>query len=175
MITYGGPSTAPEEPSAESAKIPESLVILDFLAELFPAARLLPADPVQRANARLFIALFETQFFDAFKQVLLAAADPIVLVDAFAALQARLPPTGFAVGAWSMADIAVIPFFVRVLMLLEHEIGKYPLGAGKKALAELQQPRFARLMKYIEDAKAQPSFKKTYDAVSWSFLGGGIL
>ena len=38
--------------------------------------------------------------------------------------------------------------------------------AGKKALAELQQPRFARLMKYIEDAKAQPSFKKTYDAVS---------
>ena len=148
-----------------SAKIPESLVIIEFIADLFPEARLLPATPLKRAETRLFINAFETRFFDAFKDVIFFGKSTSILLDAFAEMQARLPPAGFAVGEFSLADVAVVPVFLRVILLLENEIGKYPLGEGKKAAEALQEPKFARLAKYMKDVKARPSVTKTYDEV----------
>ena len=46
---FGSPKSDPEHPSPESEKIAESLVMLEFVADLYPETGLLPKDPVQRA------------------------------------------------------------------------------------------------------------------------------
>lgn len=54
-LTYGGPSVNPEDPSPLSAKITESNVILEFLADLYPDSGLLLKDPVLPAKVRFFV------------------------------------------------------------------------------------------------------------------------
>lgn len=166
-ITYGGPKVSPDAPSDASVKLAESLVILEFLADLFPSAGLLPADPVARAKARFFISVFDSKVFEGFKNAIFMGKPLSELLDALAALQALLPPTGFAAGgsALTIADMAAAPFLGRIYMLLAHELGNYPLGEGKKALDVLKGERFARLNEYMEDIKAQPCWKATWDEV----------
>ena len=72
-ITYGGPKGKPDEPSPESFKLRESLVILEFLADLFPEAGLLPTDPVLRAKARLFANDVDAHVFEGFKAYFFSA------------------------------------------------------------------------------------------------------
>ena len=121
---------------------------------------------MQLAQARLFAALFDGKVFEAFKNYFfMATATASDLLDALDFVQGRLPETGFAVGEFSIADVAAAPFLVRILLLLEHDIGRYPAGDGKKTFEALQRPRFARLSKYIADLKARPSFQASYDEV----------
>lgn len=121
---------------------------------------------MQLAQARLFAALFDGKVFEAFKNYFfMATATASDLLDALDFVQGRLPETGFAVGEFSIADVAAAPFLVRILLLLEHDIGRYPAGDGKKTFEALQKPRFARLSKYIADLKARPSFQASYDEV----------
>ncbi|KAL1941828.1 hypothetical protein VTO73DRAFT_6828 [Trametes versicolor] len=166
-ITYGGPKHASEDPSPEAAKINESTVILEFLADIFPEAKLLPTDPVQRAQARLVIATWEAKGFEGFKDFFFmyaqATSPEKTLLDGLDAFQARLPATGFAVGEWSNADSAVAPFLLRAELLLKNDLGTYPVGEGKKLYEVLQGPRFARLRKYLEDVKEHPTIKTTWD------------
>jgi glutathione S-transferase len=49
---------------------------------------------------------------------------------------------------------------------LHNDIGAYPEGESKKVIEALSSPQFARFAKYVEDLKARPSFKKTWDEVS---------
>ena len=175
----------PDEPSPLSVKLAESLVLLEFLADLYPAAALMPTDPVLRARARFFVNTFETRVYpDAFLDFFFRAAPRATLLDALAALQALLPPLPdgpegegdksgegegggrgpFAVGRWSIADMAVAPFLARIWMFLEHDMGKNSLEDGRAALAELREgSRFARLRRYVEDVQARPSFRATWD------------
>ncbi|KAJ2993114.1 hypothetical protein NUW54_g7778 [Trametes sanguinea] len=164
-ITYGGPKCSPEDPSPESAKINESLVILEFLADLFPEAGLLPSDPVARAQARLFVAATDGPLFEGFRAFFFQYAEGSdqTLLKAFQMIQGRLPPTGFAIGEWSNADIATAPMLVRIRLLLKHDMGKYPVGEGVKLFEILQGPKFARLTKYIDDVQQWPTFKSTWD------------
>jgi glutathione S-transferase len=166
-ITYGGPKVKPDHPSPESVKLNESLVILEFLADIFPSSGLLPADPVQRAKARLFINVFETKVFEGFKGFFFMGAPASQLLDALDALQNALPgKDGFAVGGkWCIADMAAAPFLARIEMLLKHDLGTYPVGEGKKTFEALHAEKFARYRRYLEDLKAQPSFKATWDEV----------
>ncbi|KAM5541828.1 hypothetical protein V8D89_004557 [Ganoderma adspersum] len=182
-IAYGGPAVPPDEPSPLSVKLAESLVLLEFLADLYPAAALLPTDPVLRARARFFINTFEARVYpDAFLDFFFRAAPRATLLDALAALQALLPPLPdgpegdkggeregegegpFAVGWWSIADMATAPFLARIFMFLAHDMGKNSLEDGRAALAELREgSRFARLRRYMEDVHARPSFRATWD------------
>ncbi|KAI0666284.1 thioredoxin-like protein [Trametes maxima] len=163
-ITYGGPKTSPDQPSPESVKINESLIIVEFLADLFSEAKLLPSDPLLRTKARLFANVIETKVLDALKAFFMYGdGAEKTLYEAFETLQARLPATGFAVGEWSTADIAAGPYLTRIYMLLKNDIGKYPAGKGVEVYKTLQGPKFARLSKYIEDIKQYPSFKATWD------------
>ena len=169
-LTYGGPKTAPERPSPESAKLSESLALIEFVADVFPESNLLPADPVLRARARMINVYFDTRFFPVFWDFFLEGKPGADLLGALETMQSLLPETGFAVGPeWSIADIAVAPFLVRVVMLLEHDLGKQSAEEGSKALLALRTPRFARLMKYIEDAKEWSSFKATFDEVGFFY------
>ncbi|KIP05388.1 hypothetical protein PHLGIDRAFT_119903 [Phlebiopsis gigantea 11061_1 CR5-6] len=165
-ITYGGPKVSPDTPSDESVKLAESAVILEFLADLFPDAGLLPADPVARARARFFLTVVDTKGFEGFREFIFLGHAMAPLIDGYAALQALLPPAGgFALGgdALTIADMAFAPFLARTYLLLSVDLGKFPAGEGKKAYAILTSPRFARLQQYLQDVKANPYWKATWD------------
>ncbi|KAI0027541.1 hypothetical protein K488DRAFT_81085 [Vararia minispora EC-137] len=162
-VAYGGPIVSPEEPSPESVKIAESAVLLEFAADLYP--HLLPPSPAERARARFVIDAAATKAIPAFFEfVFRGPGDPEALVTAFDAFQQLLPPEGFAVGNWSIADAAIAPFIGRLELALRNDVGKYAPEDGKKVYAELfQSPRFARLQKYWQDVSSRESWKSTFD------------
>ena len=153
----------------------ESIVILEFLNETFPTAHLLPSDPILRANARIFISILDHKLFEGYRDFFFIGSSPATgLLAAFETLQQRLPPIEkgrFAVGEWSIADIAAGPLLVRIVMMLEHDLGKYNKGEGPKTLEVLRGPKYQRIMQYLEDVKEWPSFKTTWDEVSVASTG----
>ncbi|KAH9917116.1 thioredoxin-like protein [Epithele typhae] len=167
---------SPADLPASTIRMNESLPILEFLADALPAANLFPADIVARARVRAFISRFEAGFAKAFEAVLFRGEHPQALLDALAQYQDELvgvqrrfadEPTGseggFVFGEWSMAEIAAVPFLVRALMCLEHDIGKYPAGEGRKVWEEYaSSEKFARMRKYMVDVSARPALKVTW-------------
>lgn len=164
-IAYGGPEVPANQPSPESTKIAESLVLLEFVNDLYPAANLLPQDPVLRAKARFFIDAVSTKFNPAyFSFVMRGDGTTESLFKAFEDIQALLPPTGFAVGDWSIADAALVPFIARAFVGLKNDLGAYPVGEGPKALdAIYSSPKLKRFRQYWKEASSRPAFTATFD------------
>ncbi|KAG6816134.1 hypothetical protein H0H87_008446 [Tephrocybe sp. NHM501043] len=169
-IAYGGPAVAPDEPSPDSEKLAESLVLLEFIADL--SGNLLPADPVKRAKARFFIDAVSNTI-QPLLQALIVRGEPVdKLLEAIEKLQKLLPTEGFAVGPeFSIADAALAPFLARLEVALQNDIGAYDEGTGIKAFETLTtDARFARYQKYFADIKAKESFQKTFHPVRPSIL-----
>ncbi|GJE93711.1 glutathione S-transferase family protein [Phanerochaete sordida] len=164
-IAYGGPDVPADQPSPESVKLNESLVLVEFIADLFPESGILPADPVLRAKARLFIDAVSTKFGPAQAAVLHNGADPEPLVQALEALQALLPEQGFAIGEFSAADIAIAPFLARAELNLENDLGGYPegKGEGQRILSLIRSPRLARWQEYSKAVQSHPAVASTFD------------
>ena len=164
---YGGPKLQPgDSPSPDLPQLGESLIILEFLADTFPVARLLPSDPFLRAKARLFCRAAEEKYLVAFGGFFFKQAPKETLLDAVEHIQGLLPPTGFAVGDWSIADAALLPFYLRTLTLLEVNPPTLAPDNAAEVFATLTgSPRFARIRKYLEDNMARPSAAKTWDPV----------
>ncbi|KZT66635.1 hypothetical protein DAEQUDRAFT_674641 [Daedalea quercina L-15889] len=172
-IAYGGPQVPPDQPSLESVKLTESLVLLEFVADLYPNAYLLPVDPVQKARARFFIDAVSTKLVPAWMGVLRKGTPEAsqAFLDAVEFIQRLLPAQGFAVDAFSLADISVAPFLARAHVALANEIGAYEVGEGKRILEALQQSRFARFQKYWADLQARLSFQATFNEVRRGYVG----
>ncbi|KAI0649012.1 thioredoxin-like protein [Trametes meyenii] len=161
-IAYG-PKSPSGKPPAESDKLFESLALLEFLADIYPEAKLLPTDPVLRAKARAFTMLYQTHVDDAFRQTFFFAQPACdTLLAALEQLQAVLPPVGFAAGEWSIAEAAVVPFLERLRLYLDVGLGRYSKEDGGKMRSAFAGARLARLRKYLDDAREHPSFKKTW-------------
>jgi stringent starvation protein A len=82
--------------------LPESEVIMAYLEERFPATPLLPADPAERARARLLVHRFDANLGDdyyAFRR-----GEPNALASRLAQLE---------VGQSLFADIAYVPWVIR--------------------------------------------------------------
>jgi len=167
-VAYGGPTVSPDHPSEDSQKIAESLVLIEFVADLYPDSPLLPKDPVLRAKARFFIDTVSTKFIPGYIGSL-ARGQPFEGVFAgVEAIQSLLPPEGkgkYAVGdEFTVADAAILPFIARMEVSFANDIGSYPQGEGKKAYAVLEtDPKYARFRQYFSDLKERESFKKTFD------------
>lgn len=153
----------PDEPSPESQKLRESLALIEFVADTFPESKLLPADPFLRARARTFISLYHSYIHEQFMNVFFRGV-PVTdgFFQAFETLQSALPPTGFAVGEWSLAETAVGPFLARIMLYLDAGFGWYSEADRETMRAEFASARFARLQQYIQDIRARPSFAKTW-------------
>ncbi|KAG6899649.1 hypothetical protein C0993_008329 [Termitomyces sp. T159_Od127] len=164
-ITYGGPIVPPDNPSPESIKIAESLVILEFIADISKPGTLLPTDPVLRAKARFFIDTVSNTIGTTFVAVTLRGEPMEKVLASVEKIQSLLPPEGYAVGPeFTIADAAVVPFFARLELILEEDIGAFDVGVGPKTLQILNtDPKFARFRKYFAAIKARESFKKTFD------------
>ena len=159
---------SPDQPSPDSTKLVESLVLVEFIADLYPESGILPKDPVLRAKARLFVDAVSTKLGPAQAAVIHNGGDPEQLVKAYEHLQALLPPQGFAIGEFSVADIAVAPFFARLELNLANDLGGFPEGKGEgpKILELLQSPKLARIQEYSKALLSHPSVASTFDKVS---------
>ncbi|TFK84947.1 hypothetical protein K466DRAFT_495672, partial [Polyporus arcularius HHB13444] len=167
-LMYGGnETTPPERPSPDSVLLHESLVLLEFIADLFPDARLLPTDPVQRAKARLFMSIVGEKIPSDNALWITNRDDGSSLLQTLETLQGMLPDEGFVVGKWSIADAAFIPSLLFIDVFANSGVGYWvKLERGEKVQAELESPRFARLRRYVDDWKERPSLKTTWDEVS---------
>ena len=151
-------------------KIQESLIINEFIADLFPSAELLPTDPALRAKARLFVQTVDSAFLPAFVGFAFLGAPAEGLYAVLEKLQGLLPPEGgFVVGKWSLADAAFAPLIMRLETILSMNVPTItPPGAAEKMLKTLRSERFARLQQWKRDIVARPSMAKTYDEVCGS-------
>lgn len=165
-ITYGGPDVPSDEPSPESEKLSESVPLLEFIADIYPKANLLPTDPILRAKARRIISLYENYVHDAFKAAVFLGQPAEGLLQALGKFQSALPPTGFAVGEYSIADCAVAPFLVRMVLFFRRGLGGYTYEERDKVRQALAGEKYARFSKYIQDLTERPSFQIGWDEVS---------
>lgn len=160
----------PEHPSPDAAKITESLVLVEFVADIAPKSGLMPSDPVDRARARFFIDTVSTKTVPGFFSFVMKGEAPDALYAGLQAIQELLPKEGgFALGGsqFTVADAAVAPFLGRTDLLLRNEYGKYTLGEGNKVHKEIfEGEKFARLQQYFKDITARDSWKQTFFPVS---------
>ncbi|XP_006463623.1 hypothetical protein AGABI2DRAFT_194394 [Agaricus bisporus var. bisporus H97] len=163
VIAYGGPQTPHDDPSPESIKIAESLVLVEFVNDL-SGGKLLPTDPVLRAKARLFIETISPKVISAFFGPCLRGDDPQMVVQAIELLQNLVPEgDGFAVGDWSIADAAVVTLLARTELAFENDYGSYDQGMGKKAWDEvMNDAKFERFRRYYAAVKARKSFQESF-------------
>ncbi|KDQ53770.1 hypothetical protein JAAARDRAFT_197211 [Jaapia argillacea MUCL 33604] len=165
-IAYGGPPVPPSQPSPESTKLAESLILLEFVADLFPTSHLLPKSPVQRAKARFFIDAVSTKFLPKFLGFVVRgkAEGGEALYKAIEELQALIEGK-YALGdEWSIADAALTPFLARLELSLRKGFGGFKEGEGTKLLGRLKEgTKFEVFWKYFENVTQRESFKKTFD------------
>lgn len=107
--------------------LPESGVIDEYLEERYPDPALLPDDPGERAVARLLVFRFD-DFGDpyyAFRRGEPGAED--ALHTALRGLDALLGGTPFLSGrAFGLADVAYLPWLVRLRDLLGFSLAPFP-------------------------------------------------
>ncbi|KZV74998.1 hypothetical protein PENSPDRAFT_731949 [Peniophora sp. CONT] len=163
-IAYGGPKVPADQPSQESVKLTESNVLLEFLADIYPSAGLLPKDPVQRAKARFFIEKVNTALKPAWAEFQARKGSKEPFLAGLEAVQSLLPESGFAIGEWSIADASVAPIIGRAEVALREDLGSWAAGEGTALYKEIfEGERFARLAKYWRDNQARESWKKTFN------------
>lgn len=101
----------------EGLVLPESAVIMHYLDERFPEPPLLPADPAERALARLHIERFDDVSDPYYALRRGESADRFH--SALAALDAQLEAQPFLTGReYGLADIAYAPWLLRARSLL---------------------------------------------------------
>ncbi len=139
-------------------RIYESAIINEYLDEVFPEPPLMPIDPLERAQARIWIDHCDSRFSTASWNHMKAADDPDKLAEAQKALQdcfrfmetAGLRELGDG-PYWlgdriSLVDIQYIPFFQRYL--------------DENGRAEIP-PDCSRLHHWVDTMSRRPSFVAT--------------
>ena len=167
-IAYGGPQVSPDQPSPESAKIAESLVLLEFVADLFPNSKLLSKDPVERAKARFFIDAVSNKVPGNWFAHMARGESSDALIAGLEFIQDLLPDgKKYALGDdFTIADAAIAPFLARIETTMKNDIGVFKSGEGKKTWEQIfTSPKFEKFQKYFENIKSRDSFKSTWDEV----------
>jgi RNA polymerase-associated protein len=124
----------------------ESNIINEYIDDRFPHPQLMPADPVMRARARLFLYRFEQELFSHIepveKNLKTAEKSRAVIRDNLVQIAPVFARQKFMLGdEFSMLDVAIAPLLWR----LDH----YGIVLPKQA---------APLMKYAERIFTRPAF-----------------
>jgi glutathione S-transferase len=111
----------------DGPSLPESVVIMEFLEERYPDPPLLPADPADRAFVRLLIFRDDelTSPYYALRRGEDGARERFdAVLGRFDALLGERPYLGGA--EYGMADIALVPWFLRARDMLGVELDGFP-------------------------------------------------
>jgi glutathione S-transferase len=108
--------------------LPESAVVDEYLEERYPEPPLLPADPGERAAARLLVFRFDDTLGDPYYA--LRRQDPGAdawLAEGIAALETLLRATPFLTGGrFGLADVSYLPWLLRLRGLMGFSLEPYP-------------------------------------------------
>lgn len=157
-----------DQPSAESFKLAESLVILEFIADLFPASGLLPSDPIERAKVRFFVDAAATKLDSPFFNFFVFGKGTDEVIALFKEVQSLLAPgSPFAVGnKFTIADAALAPILVRLELVSEANFGQ-ATDDDKKRVREAYEGETLRVLReYFSTIKSRESFKTLKTKVS---------
>ncbi len=106
--------------------LPESAVIMEYLEERYPEPALLPADPAERALARLWIFRHD-DFTRPYYALRRGEEDAPALLDAeLGKLDAALSEREFLAGEFGLADIAYVPWVLRARDTLGVSLDAFP-------------------------------------------------
>jgi RNA polymerase-associated protein len=124
----------------DSFVLPESPVIDEYLEERYPDPPLLPADPADRAFARLLVHRFDELLGDPYYDLYFERANGSSerLAKALSALDARLQASPYLAGReYGLADIAYVPWIFRAETRLGFDLSPYEaIGAWAGRLLE---------------------------------------
>lgn len=153
----------------EGKCIYESLVCNEYLEDAFKQPSLAPEDALRKAEMRLIIARFESRIVPKFYKMLLTPSEKDrckeEILDELLWLESILQDDKpyFMGELFSLADLALLPFFAR-FCVLEHYRGFSIPNDGK----------FSKVLKWYDTAKQRASFQETCKQVeehyhmSWS-------
>lgn len=122
-------------------------IINEYIDERFPHPQLMPADPVMRARARLFLHNFEEQLFSHIKDIesgnqKLADKARLIVRDNLTQIVPLFSRQEYILGdEFSMLDVAIAPLLWR--------LGHYGIELPKQA---------APLLKYAERIFSRPAY-----------------
>jgi glutathione S-transferase len=119
--------------------LPESTVIMEYLEERYPEPALLPADPAERALARLTIWRFDDSFGDDYYAARRGEEEAVFRFESrLGALDQALTGRPFLTGAdYGLADIAYLPWLPRAQAYLGLDLSPYAaVQAWLERLAE---------------------------------------
>jgi glutathione S-transferase len=106
----------------EGLVLPESEVIMEYLEERYPEPALWPADPAERALARLWVQRFDDRLGDAYYAAR-RGEGTARLDEALAELDRALEAQPYLSGReYGLADIAYVPWILRALERFEIEL-----------------------------------------------------
>lgn len=168
-IAYGGPKVNPEEPSPESVKLAESLILLEFIADLYPNSGLLSPNPVERAQTRFVIDVLSNKFLPPYFSFFHKGDSPEGLYNGLLALQEQLTRAKPFLGGdkLNIADAAIAPFVARLDSQLKNDVGAYAEGEGPKVHEEIfKHERFGTFQKYAKTLLERDTVKRSFPEVS---------
>ena len=153
VLVYGSPKSEPENPSLESAKIAESVVLLEFIADLYPDSGLLPKDHVDRACVSL-LTRSPLRFSRTLAPCLstvgghrMRSSRPSRRSRNCSSPQPSSPP---GTTSQSRMSAAVAPFCAFWHLFLPNDLGKFPEGIGTRLYEErFQRARFVRFAEIL--------------------------
>ncbi|GAA6029683.1 hypothetical protein JCM8097_001000 [Rhodosporidiobolus ruineniae] len=152
-----------KEGEPDTAFIPESAVVLELVAELFPDSGLSPKDPVDRAKARYFISRFHevatSPFLHVVYQGKLEAADAALAgIEEVQQLLAKQPGKFLLGDQPTIGDLGVAPFVGRLFAF-----SKAGIVPESIATPLLNDPKYEAFRAYHEAITSRPSWKATFD------------
>ncbi|KAI4517083.1 hypothetical protein K525DRAFT_290178 [Schizophyllum commune Loenen D] len=171
-LTYGGPDVPPDQPSPESTKLIESMVLVEFANDLAPTHPLLPTDPLLRARARFFIEALSSRVTPQWYATVLRGESFDKLFEGLEYL-GSLVKGPYAVGEeYSIADVAATPVLARLEVCLRDGVGNFKEEAPGEGAYErlMRDERFARWGEYFASLKERESFRKSFDEAAFKQL-----
>lgn len=161
-LSYGAPADSDvSDPPAGTFLLPESAVIVGFVASLFPEIDY--KDPIVRAKAYLAQAQWDSLVVPHWGKLQRQGGKPEdfeATVKGLAAWSATLPEEILG-EEYGVADILLGPFITRLYLFSKADTGAWPEGTGPKLLSAISGPEFSKLQKFAQKLEKWSAIKET--------------